>query len=40
LKCPYCGGKKPEKVLSSFSSLKGSESSSSCSPAGGASRFS
>jgi len=40
LKCPYCGGKKPEKVLSSFSSLKGSESSSSCSPAGGSSRFS
>ena len=39
LKCPYCGGKKPEKVLSRFSSLKGSESSSSCSPAGGSTGF-
>ncbi|MGA2315851.1 MAG: zinc ribbon domain-containing protein [Thermodesulfobacteriota bacterium] len=40
LKCPYCGGKKPEKVFSRFSSSKGSESSSSCSPAGGSTRFS
>ena len=38
LKCPYCGGKKPEKVLSSFSSSKRSESSFSCSPAGGSTR--
>jgi putative FmdB family regulatory protein len=38
LKCPDCGGKKPEKVLSSFSSSKRSESSSSCSPAGGSTR--
>jgi len=38
LKCPYCGGKKPEKVLSRFSSSKRSESSSSCSPAGGSTR--
>ena len=40
LKCPSCGQKGPEKVLSCFSSLKGSESSSSCGPAGGSSRFS
>ena len=40
LKCPYCGGKKPEKVFARFSSSKGSESSSSCSPAGGSTRFS
>jgi len=40
LKCPYCGAQKPEKVLSSFSSSKRSESSSSCGPAGGSSRFS
>jgi len=39
LTCPYCGGRKPEKVLSSFSSSKGSESSSSCGPGGGSSRF-
>lgn len=39
LKCPYCGGKKPEKILSSFSSSKGSDSSPSCSPTGGSSRF-
>ncbi len=38
LKCPCCGGK-PERVLSSFSSSKGSESSS-CGPAGGSTRFS
>ncbi len=37
--CPSCGADHPEKVLSSFSS-KGSESSSSCGPAGGSSRFS
>jgi putative FmdB family regulatory protein len=39
LKCPYCGGEKPEKVLSSFSSSKGSESASSCGPTGGGTRF-
>ena len=39
LKCPYCQGKKPEKVLSSFSSTKGSESTSSCGPTGGPTRF-
>ncbi len=40
LSCPYCGGIKPEKVLSSFSSSKESESTSSCSPMGGSKRFS
>jgi len=40
LTCPYCGGKKPEKILSSFSSSKGTESSSSCSPAGSSSKYS
>jgi putative FmdB family regulatory protein len=39
LKCPYCGGQKPEKVLSSFSSSKGETSASSCGPTGGSSRF-
>ena len=39
LTCPYCGGRKPEKVLSSFSSSKGLESASSCGPTGGSSRF-
>jgi putative FmdB family regulatory protein len=39
LTCPYCGGRKPEKVLSSFSSSRGSESSSSCEPTGGSSGF-
>jgi putative FmdB family regulatory protein len=39
LTCPYCGEKKPEKMLSSFSSSKGSESSS-CGPTGGSTRFS
>jgi putative FmdB family regulatory protein len=34
LKCPYCGEKKPEKILSGFSSLKGSESASSCGSTG------
>jgi putative FmdB family regulatory protein len=38
LTCPYCGEKKPEKILSSFSSSKGSESSS-CSSGGGSTRF-
>ena len=38
LSCPSCGEKKPERIISSFSS-KRSESSSSCGPAGGASRF-
>jgi putative FmdB family regulatory protein len=39
LNCPACGAKKPEKILSSFSSSNGSESSSSCGPLGGSSRF-
>jgi len=39
LTCPSCGGKKPDKVLSSFSSSKGSDSTSSCSPSGGSSGF-
>ncbi|MGA2518278.1 MAG: zinc ribbon domain-containing protein [Thermodesulfobacteriota bacterium] len=39
LTCPYCGEHKPEKILSSFSSSKGSESSS-CGPVGGSTRFS
>lgn len=39
IKCPYCGGLRPEKILSSFSSSKGSESGSSCGPSGG-SKFS
>ena len=30
LKCPHCGGQKPEKVLSSFSSSKGEAATSSC----------
>jgi putative FmdB family regulatory protein len=38
LKCPYCGGQTPEKVLSRFSSSKGSESSS-CAPVGGSTRL-
>jgi len=40
LQCPYCGGKKAEKVLSGFSSLKGSESASACGSSGGSKRFS
>jgi putative FmdB family regulatory protein len=40
LECPYCGEKRPEKVLSGFSSLKGSDSSSSCEPSSGSTRFS
>ena len=40
LTCPYCGGKKPAKVLSGFSSLKGSESASACGSSGGSKRFS
>ena len=40
LECPHCGGQKPEKVLSSFSSSKGTESSSSCGPVGESTRFS
>jgi len=40
LVCPYCGEKKPEKMISSFSSSKGETStSSSCGPIGGSSRF-
>mgnify|MGYP003456511627 CR=1 FL=1 len=39
LTCPYCGGRKPERIISSFCSSKGSESSSSCGPSGGSSRF-
>ena len=40
LRCPYCGGQKPEKVISSFFSSKGPEPSSSCGPPGGSTRFS
>ena len=40
LTCPACGAKKPEKILSGFSSSKGSESSSSCGSSGGSTRFS
>ncbi len=40
LKCPCCGGGKLEKILSSFSSSKGSESTSSCGPTSGSKRFS
>jgi len=40
LTCPARGAKKPEKILSGFSSSKGSDSSSSCGPAGGSKRFS
>ena len=40
LTCPACGAKKPEKILSGFSSSKGSDSSSSCGPAGGSTKFS
>jgi len=40
LTCPVCGAKRPEKILSGFSSCKGSESSSSCGSSGGSSRFS
>ena len=39
LHCPSCGGEKPEKVLSSFSSSKGSGAPSYCRPAGGSKRF-
>jgi putative FmdB family regulatory protein len=39
LTCPACGAKKPQKILSGFSSSMGSESSS-CGPSGGSSRFS
>lgn len=39
LTCPACGAKKPEKILSGFSSSKGSESSSSCGSSGGSSRL-
>lgn len=38
--CPYCGEREPEKVLSGFSSLKRSESVSSCGSSGGSKRFS
>jgi hypothetical protein len=40
LTCPACGAKKPEKILSGFSSSKGLDLSSSCGPAGGSTRFS
>ncbi len=36
--CPFCGEKKPEKILSCFSSSKGSGLSS-CGPLGGSSRY-
>jgi len=37
LKCPFCGEQKPEKILSSFCSSRGSEPSSSC--GSGSTRF-
>ena len=37
--CPNCGEKKADKILSMFSSSKGSDSSS-CGPTGGSKRFS
>ncbi len=40
LTCPYCGEKKPEKILSSFSSSKGTELSSSCGPTGSSAKYS
>jgi putative FmdB family regulatory protein len=40
LKCPSCGEQGPQKVLSGFCSLKSSESSSSCGPSSGSTRFS
>ena len=40
VKCPYCGGQKPEKILSRFSSVKEVESTSSCEPTGHSGRFS
>ena len=40
LQCPYCGEKKPEKILSGFSSLKGSELAAACGSSGGSKRFS
>jgi len=40
LMCPYCGEWKPEKILSGFSSLKGSESASACGSSCGSKRFS
>jgi putative FmdB family regulatory protein len=40
LTCPYCGEKKPEKLVSCFSSSKGSESTSACGSSGGSKRFS
>ncbi|NWF93637.1 MAG: zinc ribbon domain-containing protein [Syntrophaceae bacterium] len=39
LRCPHCGEEKPERILSGFFS-KGSESTSTCGPSGGSSRFS
>jgi len=40
LTCPYCRAEKPEKILSCFSSAKGSEASSSCGPSSGSTKFS
>ena len=39
LVCPHCGEKKPEKLISGFSSKGSVSSSSSCNPPGGASKF-
>ncbi|MGQ9647687.1 MAG: FmdB family zinc ribbon protein [Thermodesulfobacteriota bacterium] len=39
LVCPYCGEKRPEKMISGFTSSKGNASTSSCGPTGGSSRF-
>ncbi|MBM4348748.1 MAG: zinc ribbon domain-containing protein [Deltaproteobacteria bacterium] len=38
--CPFCGEWEPEKILSGFSSLRRSESTSSCGSPGGSKRFS
>jgi len=35
LECPYCGEQNPDRILSGFASLKGTESSSSCGSPGG-----
>ncbi len=40
LKCPSCGEETPEKILSGFSSSKGTEGPPSCGQPSGRSRFS
>ena len=39
LLCPYCGEKKPQRIISSCCSSRGPESSSSCGPSGGSTGF-